>query len=811
MQNGAYFPENEEGGSGMRFDNEKLFVSLVTKHGMNLYLGAGFSVYAYNDDDEPLPLGNEINRRLIDLFQLKKSRTYTLSKSCQKIKKDNKDALERVLKETYKVKSFDKTYLKLNRLPIKNIITLNIDNLIERIYEDENSTKSIADNNIIGNLEKNNVVNLYKLHGSVTYPMGSDMSFTDKELTDLFVRDTGLFNTVSVKLSSAPTLFWGTSFGDNNSLELICQSEAYSKSTIPKWIVVYPSENMEDFIEDLEDLGFNIIVADTKDLIEYLCSLSFASPERVKGYVYKEYRMNFPANFICNELERSSVRRPVIDFFSGAEPVISDILSSNVKRTNYFNQSLQTILSKRITLITGIPGCGKSTLLMQLAFCKELDGRKFWFNSIIKQEAEKLVKIVKDDKNVTVFLDNLYSNVDAFEILKASPNIKLVLAERALNYEYVKRFLSISSDSIVDVSNLTANDVQNICASMNKSSSDAITLMEKNENISLLEIVFYVSTNSQIKERIVGYIKDLEAFKDEQLKIDLLELYTLVNYTSSCGIPITMDMLYFYFGDSIENYEDILYALKKMNKIIVETADEELKIDDSQNYLMMRSKLFAERSINLIPADVFAHVLNEFLDRVSPHIIYRYDIFKRRAYDADFTRRAFSKAEGIRFYEKLLLQNKNPYIRHQYAIFLQRKNAINLAWEQIDQAYTECQKKIFSIANTHAIIMFEKNMAVEARNEKDLDIQKNTIERSFATLEYCMSQDIRVSYHALTYARNAVRYYEKFGKDEFSERYLECAMEQLNSILESKEYLYRPVQREMKNLLNELREVKQIL
>ena len=120
-----------------------------------------------------------------------------------------------------------------------------------------------------------------------------------------------------------------------------------------------------------------------------------------------------------------------------------------------------------------------------------------------------------------------------------------------------------------------------------------------------------------------------KAAKSEQLKIDLLELYTLVNYTSSCGIPITMDMLYFYFGDSIENYEDILYALKKMNKIIVETADKELQIDDSQNYLMMRSKLFAERSINLIPADVFAHVLNEFLDRVSPHIIYRYDIFKK--------------------------------------------------------------------------------------------------------------------------------------------------------------------------------------
>lgn len=798
------------GGRKMRFDNEALFVSLVSNYGMNLYLGAGFSVYADNEAGEKLPLGNEINKHLIDVFGLKTNREYTLSKSCQKIKKDNKDALERLLKETYRVKSFDKMYTGLCRLPIKNIITLNIDNLVERIYEDESSTKIIADNNITGPLEKNNVVNLYKLHGSVTYPMGSDMSFTDKELTDLFVREPGLFNTVSLKLSSAPTLFWGTSFGDNDSLELICHSEIYSKSATPKWIVVYPLDNVEDTIEDLEDLGFNIVVADTKELMEYLCSLSFAASTKVKKYVYREYRENFPANFICNELEHSSVRRPVMDFFSGAEPVISDILSSNVKRTSYFNQILQTIFSKRVTLITGIPGCGKSTLLMQLAFGKEIDGRKFWFNSIIKQEAEKLVKLVKDDKNVTVFLDNLYSNVDAFEVLKGSSNIKLVLAERALNYEYVKRFLSISSDAIVDVSNLAASDIQNICLSMNKSSSDAIALMEKNENISLLEIVFFASTNAQIKERISGYIKDVAEFKDEKLKIDLLELYTLVNYTSSCGIPATMDMLYFYFGDLIENYEDIIYALKKMNKIIVETTDEELKIDESQDYLIMRSKLFAEKSIFLIPPEIFAHVLEKFLDKVSPHAIYRYDIFKRKAYDADFTRRAFSKTRGIQFYEKLLLQNSNPYVRHQYSIFLQRKGDINLAWEQIDRAHTECQKKIFSIANTHAIIMFEKNMAVEAKNEKELDIQKNTIGRSFSTLEYCLSQDIRVSYHALTYARNAIRYYEKFGKDEFSESYIDSATVQLNSIIDSKEYIYRPVLREMKTLLSELREIKSV-
>lgn len=698
--------------------------------------------------------------------------------------------------------------MNLDRLPIKNIVTLNIDNLIEKVFDNDISTKNIADINITGPIEKDNVINLYKLHGSVTYPLGNQMSFTDKELTDLFVRNPGLFSTVAYKLSVCPTIFWGTSFGDNNTLELICQSEMFMKSSMPKWIVIYPSENMEDLIEEFQELGFNIIVADTKELLDYLCGFSFVAPKRIKEYIYKEYRKSFPANFICKELERSSIRRPVMDFFAGAEPTISDILSANVKRTSYYNQVLQVVLSNRLTLITGIPGCGKSTLLMQLAFSNEIDGRKFWFNSIIKQEAEKLVRLVKEDDNITVFLDNLYSNVDAFEILRDCKNIKLVLAERALNYEYIKRFLSISSRQIVDISNLSLNDVQNICISMNKSSSDAITLMEKNENISLLEIVFFVSTSTQIQERIEQYIDDLARFSDEDLKIDLLELYTLVNYTSSCGIPITMDMLYFYFTDSIENYEDILYALKKMNKIIVETTDEDLKYDSAQDYLIMRSKLFAEKSINLVPSKMLAQILDNVLERVSPHIIYRYDIFKRKAYDADFTRRAFSKAKGISFYEKLLQQNKSPYIRHQYAIFLQRKGNIDLAWEQIDRAYTECQKKIFSIANTHAIMMFEKNMAVDAKDKKELQMQKNTINRSFATLEYCMTQDIRVNNHALTYARNAVRYYEKFGKDEEAQNYIESAIKQLEIILESKEYIYRVTQREMKSLLQNLKEIK---
>lgn len=791
----------------MRFDKEELFKELAKKHGINLYLGAGFSVYAYNEDGENLPLGDEINRRLISLFSLDNSRKFNLSKTCQKIKSTNADMLEKKLKEIYTVTSFDDDYLKLTSLPIKNIITINIDNLVEKIYDSPESSMNISDTAIYGSLEREKVASLYKLHGSVTYPVGTKMSFTETELTDLFIRDRKLFETVSFKLATAPTIFWGTSLYDGNTMQLICNSEAYSKSSMQKWLVVYPGEENKDYIEDYEEQGFNIIEADTKDLINYLAKQSFARKYEDNKYIYTEYREKFPTSFICNELKKSGVKRPVVDFFAGAEPLVSDIVSNNVSKTSYYDILLETILKGNITLITGIPGCGKSTLLMQLALSDELGGRKFLFNNIIKQEAEKLVNLVKDDNNVTVFIDNLYSNIDALNVLKEAKNVKLVLAERALNYEYVKRFLNISSDRIVDISELNKNDVQLICKSMNRSSLDAFDLMARNDNISLLEIVFYTATSTQIQERIKSYVKDLKEYKDNELKIDLLELFVLVNYTSYCGIPCSMDMMYFYFSDCIESYKDILYALEKMNRIIVESTDYD-NFNSSQDYKAMRSKLFAEKSFGILDSKIIALVMNKFLDKIGIHIIYRYDIFKRRAYDADLTKKAFSLDAGIEFYEKVLRNNKSPYVRHQYALFLQRKKEYDLAWKQIDQAYTESKKKIFSIANTHAIIMFEMNIISEASNDAELEILKQTIEKSFSTLEFCITQDVRVNYHVLTYARNAVRYYEKYGWDDFSEKYVNSALEQLKILLSSGEYIFGGTLRELKNLRNQLDDIK---
>lgn len=79
---------------------------------------------------------------------------------------------------------------------------------------------------------------------------------------------------------------------------------------------------------------------------------------------------------------------------------------------------------------------------------------------------------------------------------------------------------------------------------------------------------------------------------------------------------------------------------------------------------------------------------------------------------------------------------------------------------------------MFTIANTHAVIMFEMNIGAEANSDKELYLLKETMQKSFSTLEYCITQDVRINYHALIYARNTIRYYERFGDDQYSENIL---------------------------------------
>lgn len=783
------------------FENEHLFIEYAKKYGFNLFLGAGFSAYAYNEEGR-LPLGNEIGEKLASLFSLDFSKYHnSLGYLCRKIKSTNQDVLNGYLRSAYKVAEFDDCYNVLPKLPIKNIVTLNIDDLIEKVYSQSSSIKDISDNKIWGNVEKKNTVPFYKLHGSITYPSDVELRFTEEEILSLFTTDNSLFRTVAFKLSCCPTIFWGSSFSDGNTAQIIQSAILQHKTNMPFWVVLYPEDNNYEFLsETFKDLGFNIISADTKELLTHLGKMQLVQHAEKKSNIYSNYRKMFPNNFVCNELRKSAISRPISDFFKGDEPQISDILSDNIVRTTYFNKVLNMVLAnKPTTLITGIPGCGKSTLLLQLAFSDDISGRKFWFNNMIESEATRLCSLVKNDNNVTVFFDNLYNNLNAFKILRSN-GIRVVTAERTINYEYVKSTLNIGRDNIIDISDLTKSDIQIICKAMNRSSDKALQLYESKSNVSLLEIAFLSFNSVSVRNKVKEYIKSVQDYNDTNLKISLIELFALVNYVSYCGVPISMDMFIFYFSNDSIIYSDIYYAIEKLNSIIIEDSIVSKKLD--QDYMIMRSKVFAEIAINSIPAKVIKTVLNRFLESVSSSIIYRYDIFKKKAYDADITT-ILSLNDGVDFYEKLLNSNSSPYIKHQYALFLSRKNKYDEAWRIIDNAYTQCGGKILTIANTHAIILFNKNIDVKCEPQKEEEL-KQILKRSFETLEYCVTKDVRVNYHVLIYGRNTVCYLERFGMDAYAKEYIDVALKNICEIFSSEEFIYRKLADELRNIEKEL-------
>ena len=63
----------------------------------------------------------------------------------------------------------------------------------------------------------------------------------------------------------------------------------------------------------------------------------------------------------------------------------------------------------------------------------------------------------------------------------------------------------------------------------------------------------------------------------------------------------------------------------------------------------------------------------------------------------------------------------------------------------------------------------------------------------------------KITYHVLVYARNTVRYLERFGMDRYAEEYVENSLARIKAILTSGEFMYRRLREEFYSLEKEIR------
>ena len=157
-----------------------------------------------------------------------------------------------------------------------------------------------------------------------------------------------------------------------------------------------------------------------------------------------------------------------------------------------------------------------------------------------------------------------------------------------------------------------------------------------------------------------------------------------------------------------------------------------------------------------------AQVLNTLLDKVSYIKICNFKTFRKWGFDKVLVSKAFPNWEdGKMFYEKAFLyNNRNPYILQQGALYLSLKKRYNEAFDWIDKAKILTNDKQFSIRNSHAIIMFDANYTIDTEDSME------QLDRSMEILQKCFTDDMRKTFHAKTYADQAIRYYKKYNNQK---------------------------------------------
>jgi len=777
----------------IQIEKETIFKRNVKELGINLFLGAGFSYDAQSKSGK-LPLGDDLKEMLLEHFDFQKFSSLSLPQLATIITKNNKGEFYNFLREQFRINYFSPKYKHLDKIAISNIFTLNIDDLVEKIFSQENMLNTLYDVSIYGAID-NAGIDFYKLHGSITYPPDKDLLFTSEELSTLFAREHSKFSAMALKIASKPTLFWGTRMEDANVLSLLSESTIGGFEAREKWIVVTPDKKEDVTAEYFQTLGFNIIRAYTSDLLDYFNSLqteedTIHNPSDQSLELINKY---FNSNYLTNIINKKHPVRPIESFFSGDDPVWSDVIDEKIIKLSIYNTCLAKAYKNDITFVTGGIGSGKSTILMQMAIDNELEGNKFYFNEITPIKAIMLNTALKDSKEKTyIFIDNLVNNLQAFQKLAETNKYHIICADRDFNYDMIQHIVNFKLEYILDITTLTNQDIQAVCDLVNNT-----TFRNYNTKMSLFELAYYLWKGKQLSNKIKVLIKDLS---EDSLQHDIYEFFTLMTYIRSSGISASMDMLLLYYSNEKSvTYKTIYRYVERLKSLIDDS--EHPTITSEQDFFTLRSKLFAELSLKELPAEILEHVLIKFTNNVHKDIIVRYDIFTRKGLDADIAMKAFIDIEkGKKFYEKVVRMDQSEFRYQQYALYLFRKNDYKSAWNQIEKA-RGINPFNLAIKNTQAFILFQHNIKINDKDE--IEVVKETLDKTFETVNECINKDLRKTFHVITYAENAIKYYKKFI--EYQEynmdatRYLDKALEYIKNEFETTEFISYTNKRQLNN------------
>lgn len=751
---------------------EKNTFDKALKTGISMFLGSGFSVLSKDKQGNYLPCGKGLLDEIKEVFP-KVSVFNDLSKVSTVLEKSmEKDKFKEYLTNRFKVDEYSDLYNNLVNINIKNIFSTNIDDLIFKVWENDVQSQRYI-NNTLGFGENNDglAINYFPVHGCV---LNNDKEyiFSNIKIASAYSAQDGSWESLKLTVSSSPILFWGWSFNDSDIIEAIYSSRGKMvDDNTRKWIVLYDPEEFE--IEFYKSLNFSIIIADTQELLEYLGTIVFEKEEKI------ESKVNVPSKYqIPSVIKEASY--PVSSFFEGDIPRWSYIYSGQVIKTHHYKKIADIIHSGKNAIVIGIPASGKTTLMMQLASGIETERQKNILYTPSIEEVRNYKKIIGKEK-IMVFVDNCLSDYRALLELVAASNVQVIGFERDNKYESIayKLIEDKIEFELYDVSEINEQDITRIVESIPKKIYSGKMVQLRDNTI--FEAIRNHTNVPVMKDRFATIIRELYSYDEKTA-----ELFLMISYVHSCGVPVSYDMIYSYVEEN--DYKKVYNDIKMVGRLITECYNQDFgflgDIDlNDQDYYKCRTRYLAELIIEKVPnLNLMRSVLNKFVERVPAFKICRYDIFKGSAFDADLVTRYFIKyEEGIEFYNKCLAIEDSAFMYQQIALYASRRRKYSDAFRWIDLAKNCDKRNIFSIRNTHAIILFNANINKENTDGSVIA----TLHQSLEILQDCYKNDLRKGFHARIFGELILKLYEVYGYDEV-EKYVEIAYEWLEKEMASR-------------------------
>jgi len=733
----------------MEIQNKNSLIHAM-KTGINVFVGAGFSLYAYDKKKQKLPSGNGLADELKSMFNVKAS---SLSMISTILQRKAKAEFKAFLTERFSVDSYDSFYDNLNLVNVKSYFTTNIDNLIPKIVSSDNSKRFINDLLVNGENADANRINYLPLHGCVENPE-NEYVFDVQSLATTFGNNTRIWSYLSNACEKNPTIFLGYSYSDSSVIQALSSYRTFENAQKEKWILLY--NPTDDQIEFYEALDFTIIKGEIKEFLELLPNILDNEELSGKKNEEEEIRDILKNNLVPLD-NRNQVSRPIIDFFRGQVPIWSDILSNKIYRVSYYKQIQDSIYNQnRQTIVIGAPVSGKTTLAMLLAYNVQFEGVKLMYSGLTLSKVDFILKILGILKAL-IFVENFTDNIEAFLKLSQAKNITVVGVDRSQFYSTVSHMLTPQMFDIINVTELSDNDIQGVFNSVPvEIKASSMKTKRKSKDIyaadSIYEFVIRNIKGQNIVERYKKIIHDLE--HDDS---NLMEFLLLCAYMHKCRVPLSIEVAYSYFSD-IYNYQDVLEMKDELEDMLSEFEGSNDLLDSSIEYYYPRTYFIAEAILKYSSPLLLKRIMSKVIDNVPKYLIYNFKTFRKFAFDSLLTTKAFGDwKDGMDFYKSAYLyDNENPYVLQQGALFLSKKKQYQEAFKWIDKAINSTNNKYFSIRNSHAIILFDANYELELNN-----MVEEQLDRSMEILHKCYHDDSRKIFHAIVYADQAERYFIK--------------------------------------------------